>query len=100
MRSLEEMKVLIKKSVADAKAQENALRVNPALAHAPEVKRQYRINGVVMFVLGLGVCFATYMGYQETGRVLNIALAAIFVLTPGGIWMMIRGTNPFANFKK
>ena len=95
MRSFEEMKDLVKKAAAESKAHEDAVRANPALARTPEAIARYRRNGMVMLVLGLGISFATYMGYQETGRALVIAISAGLVLTLGGAWTLITGTNPF-----
>lgn len=100
MRSLEETIQLIKKSAAEAKAKEDAVRANPELAKTPEVKKRYRTNGLIMFILGLAISFATYMGYQETGRILIISFSASLVLVVGGIWMMFTGINPFIGLKK
>lgn len=100
MRSFEEIIRLVKKSAAEARVKEDAIRANPELTKTPEAKKRYRINGLMMFVLGLAISFATYMSYQETGRVLIIALSASIVFVGAGFWMMLTGTNPFMRLKK
>lgn len=95
MRSLEEIKALVKKGYTESKAVEDAVKANPTLMDTPAIKKRYRGYGVLMVVLGLGITFTNYMTWQSTERVLIIAAAANIVFVLGGLWMIITGKNPF-----
>lgn len=95
MQSLEELKAAFKKSYQETQVREAAYKVNPGLAKSPEAKRYYRRNGLIIFILGLALTVANYVGYQSTGRFLAVILAANIVFIGAGLWMIVTGRNPF-----
>lgn len=101
MRSLEEMKALVKQGYHDANAKERAIQQNPGIANSPDVKSHYRKVAVVVFlIVCIPLTIVNYLGYRDTGRFIIFLLAANIALPPACLWMLITGKNPFLKKKR
>lgn len=82
------------------------VHTNTELAKTSEVKRRYRIKGLIMFIIGLIIAFVTYMGYQsdystrKSERVLVMTFVTSVVFIGAGSWMMVTGTKASLGFKR
>ena len=86
--------------VRENEAREAAIRANPALANTPEVKRQRRFVGFVIFLLGIVLAIADLVSWETVGSMLIFFIAVPIVFIPSGIYMMVAGKNPFLKMKR
>lgn len=98
--ALTDLQKAFEKKVAENKAREDAIRANPVLVQTPAMKKLYRQQGLIMFVVGIVLGCATMVGAMVTGRILIIGISAAGVFAVLGVWMIVTGTNPLRNFKK
>ncbi len=86
--------------IRENEAREAAIRANPELAKSPEVKRQRRVAGLVMLLIGTALVIADVMSWEMVGSMLIFFIAVPIVFIPSGIYMMITGKNPFAKMRR
>jgi len=88
-----------------AKVQKNEalaekMRANPEFANSPEMKRQQRIGGVTMMLIGIMIAAANVYAWISVGHALIAAIVLPIFFIPTGIFMIISGKNPFLKPKK